>query len=222
MGKKGYARSIAFSTFWLDAQKNFSLHYGVTRDTFSANLVNIIDFHVEKNLDLTLSRVSNISNRLSNNNEDYDTQRGKSIWLFSNMPDACQKRNDCTGIGKKNMAVVTKGCWISDLAVCVVGKFNSWSYIHKRSNDWKEIWLAWSTFPVSVNNPNLMYISFLLNINSLNVQKLWRDFTWKKFHRNCRRPAAATWRRERHSGRWRHLTLRETIPLEICNVFSSA
>jgi hypothetical protein len=32
MGKKGYARSIAFSTFWLDAQKNFSLHYGVSRD----------------------------------------------------------------------------------------------------------------------------------------------------------------------------------------------
>ena len=149
MGKKGYARSIAFSTFWLDAQKNFSLHYGVSRDLrfeqiLLTSLISTLK-KKKKTLDLTLSRVSNISNRLSNNNEDYDTQRGKSIWLFSNMPDACQKRNDCTGIRKKKkMAVVTKGCWISDLPVCVVGKFNSWSYIYtrgrmiERKSDWRD------------------------------------------------------------------------------------
>ena len=47
------------------------------------------------------------------------------------------------------------------------------------------------------------------------------ELTWKIFRKNCRRPAAATWRRERHWEKWQRSALLETIPLETCSVFSS-
>ena len=179
----------------------------------------------KKILDLTLSRVSGIytdypittkimiwKRENSVIFEPGTTSRAKKEWLQGGKEEEKKKMAVCSDERLLNFRK-------SSLSGCVAEKFNSWSHTYtrgrmiERKSDWRD-----RRFPFPLITP----IDFSFFFIQLKFEYIFCRITWKKFRRNCRRPAAATWRRERHSGRWRHLTLRETIPLEICNVSSLA